>query len=323
MARTKKIALLATGGTISTTKKSNGVFPSLGANELLDGINGYLSNIELIPIDISKTSSRNVTPGDIWRLSLAVERCIELGYDGIVITHGTDTLEETVYGLSLLSKRAVPVVVTGAMITPARPGSDGISNLIDAVIVAADERLAAFGPVVLFQNEVFPARYVTKRSSTKTDAFDAPFIGAIARVVEDRVVLFISGLNFDDYLGEVPEPNLRIEIILAYTGSDGRLIDLIGPEVDGLVIAGTGGGHVSEAMAAAVLGFVQTGKPAILASRSYDGFMLENTYGGIGSEIYLLEHGLLSAGDLSSYKARLKLLYGLQAGYSARSLFSA
>ena len=323
MARPKKIALLATGGTISTAKKSNGVFPSLDANELLAGINGYLPDIEVVPIDVSKMSSRNVAPADIWRLGLAIERCVELGYDGVVITHGTDTLEETVYGLSLLLKKAVPVVVTGAMISPTRPGSDGTSNLLDAVIVAADERMSIFGPVVLFQNEVFPARYVTKQSSTKTDAFASPFVGAIARVVEDRLVLFVSGLPFEDYLGSVPEPTLRVEIVLAYTGSDGRIIDLIGSEVDGLVIAGTGGGHVSEVMADALLRFVESGKPAILASRSYDGLILERTYGGIGSEIHLLQHGVLSAGDLSPVKARLKLLFGLQSGQAAQSLFSA
>ncbi|MGB3413469.1 MAG: asparaginase [Microbacteriaceae bacterium] len=318
----KKVALLATGGTISTAKDVSGVIPTLGATQLLDGINGYLSNIEVVPIDVSKMSSRNVTPGDIWRLSHAVERCIELGYDGVVITHGTDTLEETVYGLSVLLQRTIPVIMTGAMISPSRPGADGVSNLIDAVIAASDFRLATFGPLLSFQNELFAARYATKKSSTRTDAFDAPFMGAIGRVVEDKVELFVTKLNFDDYLGESPEPTLRIEIVSSYTGADGLLVDLLAPEVDGLIVAGTGGGHTSAAMAESLIRLAATGKPVILASRTFDGLVLENTYGGVGSEIHLLNNGLLSARDLSPYKARLRLLFGMQSGRLPAEIFS-
>lgn len=313
------ISLLAMGGTISTNAAPTGALPTLGARELAGGVHG--SGVELRSRDVLKISGRGITLQNMWDLALAVREEVDGGADGVVVTHGTDTLEETAYALSLLIDRDVPVVITGAMRVPGTPGADGPANLAAAVTVAQDQRFAAYGPVVVFQDEIHSARWAAKTHSTRVAAFSSPGAGPIGYVVEDRAVAVHGPLAATDRLTRSAAPDKRVELLWAVTGADGMIVDAIADRIDGLVIAGTGGGHVAPPLAEALVTLAATGCPVVLASRCPSPQTLTHTYGGPGSEVQLLADGLRGAGNLSAVKARLRLSFGLSAGIPVSELF--
>jgi len=315
------VSLLAMGGTIATAPTAGRATPHHGAADLA-------GMIEDLPVDIRTSdvrtiSSRAVTPADMWTLAEAVRREISAGADGVVITHGTDTLEETAYALALLVDTAVPIVLTGAMRAPHLPGADGPANIVAAVVAALHRPLARYGPVVVFQDEIHVARLVTKQHSTRVAAFSSPSAGPVGFVIENEVELLLGPPPEPDRLTATAPPDVKVELVMAVAGSDGRLVDAIAGDVAGLVVAGTGAGHLSPALAEAVVRSARSGRPTVLTSRCADGPILRRTYGGPGSETHLLGEGVLAARTLSPAKARLRLLFGLSAGLSAGDLFPA
>jgi L-asparaginase len=318
----RSISVLAMGGTISTNAGPMGALPRFGAKELTEALVGESGPITIRSRDIIKVSGRGVTPQNMWDLAEAVREEIAGGADGIVITHGTDTLEETAYAMALLVDTSVPVVVTGAMRVPGTPGADGPANLAAALAVAQNAEFAGFGPVVVFQDEIHAARWVAKTHSTRVAAFTSPGSGPVGHVVEGRAVAFV-GAPASERLPAASPPDKRVELLWAAAGVDGMIVDAIADQVDGLVIAGTGGGHVNPPLADALIRLVGRGRPVILASRSADPQVLNHTYGGPGSEVHLLSEGLHSAGNLQPLKARLRLIFGLSAGVPAAELFPA
>jgi L-asparaginase len=315
-----RISLLAMGGTISTHATAAGALPRLGAAHLADAAGEQRGDVEVRARDVLLVSSRAVTPQHMWDLAAAVREEIEQGAAGIVITHGTDTLEETVYALALLLDTPVPVVVTGAMRVPGSAGEDGPANLAAAIAVAMTPRFAAYGPVVVFQDEIHLARWVTKTHSTRVAAFGSPSAGPVGHVVEGRAVPLLGPLG-SERLSRIAPPDRRVELVWAVSGADGLIVEAIAERIDGLVVAGTGGGHAAPLLADAVLRVAAAGRPVVLASRCAGGQVLARTYGGPGGEIHLLSSGLVSAGNLPPLKARLRLLFGLSAGLTAAELF--
>lgn len=315
-----RISLLAMGGTISTNAGPQGALPSLGAGQLAGGISPDAS-VEITSRDVLRVSSRAVTLQNMWDLAAAVRQEIDGGADGVVVTHGTDTLEETVYALALLVDTPVPVVVTGAMRVPGSPGADGPANLAAAVAVASTPAFAHFGPVAVFQDEVHLARWVTKTHSARVAAFSSPSAGPIGHVVEDRAVPLAGPRPGTERLPRIAAPDKRVELVWGVAGADGLIVDAIADHVDGLVIAGTGGGHAAPPLAESLVRAADRGLPVVLASRCADPQVLDHTYGGVGSEVHLLAEGLHSAGTLSAVKARLRLAFGLAAGIPAADLF--
>jgi L-asparaginase len=313
-----RISLLGTGGTISTASGTNGAVPQHGAEDLANWTSG---TAELRARDVLKVSSSAITPSDMYALAEAVRQEIADGADGVVITHGTDTMEETAYALALLLDTPVPVVLTGAMRPPHSAGSDGPANLVAAVAAAAHPPLAGYGPVIVHQDEIHAARWVTKLHSTRVAAFASPAAGPVGHVVEGRVVLLLGPPPGTDRLPTAAAPCRRVELIWAAAGVDGLVVDAIAELVDGLVVAGTGGGHVPPPLAEALARVVGSGRPVVLGSRCADGRLLSATYGGAGSEVRLLADGLVSARSLSPVKARLRLIFGLSAGMRATELF--
>ena len=318
---TRRISLLATGGTISTNAGPNGAMPVLGAEHLARDLLGGSSDVVVRARDVLRISGRDMTLKNMWDLAQAVRDEIEHGADGVVITHGTDTLEETAYALALLVESSVPVVVTGAMRGPESPGADGAANVSAALAVAGDVDFARFGPVVVFQDEIHLARWATKTHSTRVAAFTSPAAGPIGHVVEGRAIALLGPPADTDRLQRMAEPDKRVELVWTVAGSDGMVVDAIADRVDGLVVAGTGAGHVAAPLAEALMRLVDEGRPVVLASRCVDGQVLQHTYGGLGSETQLLSAGLCSAGNLSAVKARLRLSFGLSAGLVAQDLF--
>lgn len=320
-----RISLLGTGGTISAVHSAS-VSDSRGAAELSAEVG--TGSWQVRTRDVMRVSSRAIGPTEMWQLARAVEEEVSAGADGVVITHGTDTLEETAYALSLLLSPRIPVVLTGAMRQPGAPGADGPANVHASLVAAADPRLAAWGPVVVFADQVHAARWVTKRYSALVSAFASPPVGPIGTVIEDRLRLVQPPPTGTPPTGTPPlglgegPPSPRVELLWAVAGADGRLVRALSGQVDGLVLAGTGGGHLPPAMAAEAVAMVENGIPVVLASRCAEGpQVLSETYSGPGSELHLRSAGLLPAGDLAPVKCRLRLLFGLAAGVEPHALF--
>jgi L-asparaginase len=312
------VSLLGMGGTIATVPHPDGARAGRPAADLSDALP---PGVQVRPRDVRTVSSRAVTPGDMWALAQAVREEIAGGADGVVVTHGTDTIEETAYALALLVDTRVPVVLTGAMRGGHLPGADGPANVAAAVAAAACPRMAAYGPVVVFQDEIHVARLVAKAHSTRVAAFGSPAAGPVGHVSEGRAHLLLGPPPVPDLLPETAPPRARVEALWAAAGTDGALVDALAGTVDGLVVAGTGGGHLPPPFAEAAVRLAESGTPVVLASRCADGPQLRRTYGGTGSERHLLGAGLLPAGVLSPVKARLRLLFGLSAGIAAADLF--
>lgn len=322
MKKRPRVLLFALGGTISASPDAGGHnFPARAAADLLGSIPGAKQIAEVTAADVKRVPSRAVTPADMCALAQEIRAGVDEGYDGVVVTHGTDTIEETAYALALQLDADVPVVLTGAMRPSGEPGADGPANLLAALRVAATPAVGTLGPVVVMHDEIHLARRVTKGHTSRVAAFSSPGFGPAGYVVESRVRLHASA-GEGDFLGLPDRLDARVELVWVAAGCDGLLVEAAYSVADGLIVAGTGGGHVPPAMTSALRAAVEGGLPVVLASRCGAGPVLENTYGGDGSETHLLGVlGLHPAGTLAPVKARMRLMVGLALGKSAREVF--
>lgn len=317
----QRIAVLATGGTIATAPDLVGkATTALGAAEIA-GAAGVVPDVEIVERDVLAQSSRAMTPQDMLTVARAVEEELaSAAVDGVVVTHGTDTLEETAYMLSLVCTPDMPIVLTGAMRRPEQSGADGPANVAAAITAATYSPLSRLGPVVVFGDEIHAARWVTKNHTVRPAAFASPEGGPIGIIAEGRVHV-TPAISAAQTLGRPAGVTHRVELLQAAAGVDGVLVDAAAAVADGLVVAGTGGGHVPPPMAEALVRAASKDMPVVLGSRVGAGPVLRSTYSGTGSETHLLTHGVLPAGRLSPVKARLRLLVALGLGWSADDVF--
>lgn len=316
----RRIVLIACGGTIAGQADATGRFrPVGGAAELLAKVT-LPTGIEVIAVDALTVPSRAMSLADVLQL---VERVEALAADvqppdGVAISQGTDTLEETAYLFALMCRARLPVVLTGAMRPGVVAGPDGPANLAAAIAVAAQAEAAALGPLLVFGDEIHAARWATKVHTTRPAAFASPGAGPVGIVSEGRVRLW--GAPASPPLGRPHELSHRIELLTMTSGDDGRLAEAAGNYADGLVIAGMGGGHVPPAAAAVLAGLARR-MPVVLASRCAAGPVLTSTYRGVGAESDLIAQGLLPVGNLQPLKARLRLVVGLALGLAPAAIF--
>jgi L-asparaginase len=315
-----RVALIVLGGTISGAPDAEGKsVPALDADELVRAVPEIGELAEIVAPACPRVGSHALTPADFSAVARLVLAQIEDGCEGVIVTQGTDTLEETAYALALQLPSLVPVVLTGAMRNPALPGADGPANLLAAVRVATTPKAKEFGPLVVFQDEIHAARWVMKCDSTRVSAFSSPGAGAIGTLVEERVHFDRRPLT-SDYIGLPLRLDHRVEIVWTYAGCDGFFVDAA-ELADGLVIAAMGGGHVPPAMVDSLREAVASGIPVVLATRCVSGRILTGTYAGPGTESDLLAGGLRPAGDLHPLKARLRLLVALALGKRVEEVF--
>ena len=321
MKRRPRVLVAALGGTISAVPDAQGRnVPARSAAQLVEAVPGTEEVAEVFAVDVGRTSSRAIVPADMCRLAHELESRVRGRCDGVVVTHGTDTVEETAYALALMLDVDVPVVVTGAMRLPHAAGTDGPANLLAALQVAVTLEVASLGPVVVMHDEIHLARAVVKSHTSRVAAFSSPGFGPAGYVSEGKV--YLSSLpTGHDYLGLPGILDVRVELIWVAAGADGLLVDAAASVAQGLVIAGTGGGHVPPPMADSLRAAVERGLPVVLTSRTGSGPLLEHTYGGAGSEVHLREIGVRPAGMISPLKARLRLMVGLALGKDLAEIF--
>lgn len=318
-----EVLLVSLGGTIAGVPDERGQnAPARSAADLLTSAPGAADLAEIRVADVRQKPSRAISPSDMHALAREIRKGIKEGCDGVVVTHGTDTMEETAYALALMLDSRVPVALTGAMRPGYVPGADGPANLLAALRVAATSEAGALGPVVVMHEEIHAARWVAKAHTSRVAAFASPGFGPVGTVVEGRVRMHVDSIR-SEFLGSPDELARRVELVWVSAGADGALVEAAATVADGLIVAGTGGGHVPPAMAESLQRAVEGGLPVVLASRCAAGPVLEETYGGVGSETHLRSIGLIPAGTLTPLKARLRLMVALALGKNPAEAFSA
>src|SRR5215471_887312 len=315
-----RIRLLGMGGTIAFGSTPEGAAPQLEAADLTAGLGSVAAGVE--PLDLTNVSSIALRDEHLLALARAVDESIASGFGAIVITHGTDTMEETTYLLALTINRGrAAIVLTGAMRHHDLEGYDGLANLRAALLAARAPGMADAGPVVVMSDEIHAARFVTKSHATSPGAFTSR-PGPIGQVAESEAALWFRPL-YTDYLGPVAAGQLpRVELVSMVVGVGPAILDaVIDSQPDGIVIEGFGGGHVPPALLDCVDQAIAHGIPAVVASRSGDGPTLRHTYAVPGCEIDLQARGAVMAGTISALKARLRLAVAIATGHSLEVAF--
>ena len=313
-----KVVILATGGSIAGVgphRLDYILYPELGGHltikESLDRIPEVYDIADIQAEDFVSTGSTAISPRDWLGMARRINEIFtdDSSVAGVVVTHGTATLEETSYFLNLTVKSSRPVVVTGAMRPPTALGTDADINLIDAVRTAACPNAVGSGVITVLNNEIQSAREVTKANSLRVETFRPNELGFLGYADSDGEVVFYrtptrkhtTATPFDvaDFQ-ELP----RVDIVYAYAGADGLLVDAVRQrKADGLVLAGFGSGTIPPNMLTAGAGAVKDGISVVVASRA--------TAGRVVMTPRKEELGFIASDNLLPQKARVLLMLAL------------
>jgi L-asparaginase len=312
------IHLLFTGGTISMQRDpvAGGNVPTHGGETLvrfargLESVGPYrIENWAMVP-------ACHLGPDRMWELRERVREIAQSGEaQGIVVTHGTDTIEESAYLLDRTLDRSIPVTITGAMRTSSDDGWDGPRNLLDAAAVAANEQSRGRGVMVVFNGKVFAGRTAVKVHATALDAFAAPHAAPVGWV-ENGCVVYEAGWRGGGAVGQEPGPSrltARVALVPMVTGDDGSMLDQARPTHDGVVIEAFGSGNVPPGAVPAIRRWIDERKPVVLASRTPLG-MVTPLYAFEGGGSRLAAMGAIPAGPRTPSQARMELMIALSAG---------
>ena len=317
-----RVAIVSLGGTISMAKKVEaGVVPNLDAESLVTSLPELrdIAEIKTVPFRMVASSGLKLT--DLLTLREELDNLLKNEVEAVVVTQGTDTIEETSFLLNLTIQSDKPVVVTGAMRDPTTPGSDGQANLIAAVRAAASGYTSGLGTVVVMNDDIHHSRYVKKTHTSNPAAFSSFPLGPIGWISEDRVRIVLKPATERLRIQVDPgSPEKEVLLFTALLGDSGKLIQHVEDlGYDGIVLEAMGAGHIYPSIVDG-LEKLASKMPVILASRTRNGEILSKTYSFRGSESDLLKRGLISARSLNPLKARILLYLLLRAGKSKEDI---
>ncbi len=312
-----RIAVLATGGTIAgsaadATNTAGYQAGVIGVDRLLAAVPALAGVARVRAEQVASIDSKDMALALWTTLAQRVNTLLAADdVDGVVITHGTDTLEETAYLLHLTVKSTKPVVLTAAMRPSTALSADGPLNLLNAVVVAASAAAHGQGVLVAVNNRIHSARDVVKTSTFAVDAFQSPEVGALGWVQDGRVEFqrsvvrahtiateFVIGAQWPD-----------VEIVTSYAGASRVAVDaFVAAGVRGIVVAGTGNGSIHASIQQALADAVSQGVAVVRASRVGAGHVMRN---GAAPDDTL---GFVAANGLNPYKSRVLLMLALAAG---------
>jgi L-asparaginase len=310
----REVTVLAAGGTIAMTQDDGGgALPRLDGDALVEAIPALADVAGLRVGTVNTRPSVQLSAAEALAIARAAATEADSGR-GVVVTHGTDTLEEVALLTDLLYAGEPPIVFTGAMRHASAPGADGPANLFDAVVVASADGAAGLGALVVFAGAVHAARAVRKADSTAPAAFDSPRLGPIGRVQEGRAWMARRVERFPPL--PVASLDATVHIVPAALGADDSLVDAaIEAGADGLVGVVLGAGHTPPPFLAA-LKRAAARVPVVVTVRPERGSILRGTYAFEGAERDLRSGPLICAAALSPAAARIKLMACLGAGYA-------
>jgi L-asparaginase len=316
------IVLVFTGGTISMRHDAaaGGAIPALAGRDILELV-PQLRDIAPLEIDeFGAYPGPHMTVDLMWSLRNRIRSHLARPeVRGVVVTHGTDSLEESAYLLARSVASEKPIVFTGAMRTSSDLGWDGPSNLGAAVRVAASDESRDAGVLVVMNDRVFAGLDVTKAHTHMLDAFESPGLGPLA-VVDDGRVVFRRAIPEPCETIDPPSLATPVDIVYSWSGADSRLLDASRETARGIVIAGMGRGNIPPEMVPGVQRWIADRKPVVVTSRSLRG-RVGHTYGYFGGGRRLHELGAIFAGSRRPQQARIDLMLALGAGLDAREYF--
>ena len=308
----ERVVVISTGGTISMvqSEERDGAAPELDGAKLLSGLPEGLFEVEVV--ELFKLPSAWFTLDDIWTIR---ERVVEFttrpDVAGVVVSQGTDVLEEVAYLLDITVPGETPVVVTGAMRTASQAGWEGGANLLASIRVAADKKVRGLGALVVLNDEIHAARYVTKIHTQSVDTFQSLGWGPVGRVDGDEVIVGLRVEPQDVIDCQALEPDVPL-IKLVVGMDDGFLRCALEQGAQGVVLEILGGGRVPPWWMPTIRQAVADGVPVVVTSRCPSG-RIYDSYRFEGSYRDLAEAGALFAWSLNGPKARIRLMAALDA----------
>ena len=305
----KTILVLHTGGTISMSKVAGGSVAPNEKNPLMEQEALFSGKVHLVVEDIFNIPSPHMTLERMFQLKERIQEAYSEPIDGVVITHGTDTLEETAYFLDITLEKKIPIVLTGAMRSSNEIGSDGLYNFISAIWTACSDESYDKGVLVVMNDEIHTARYVTKTHTTNVATFRTPTFGPIGTIAKERA--FFANEVLPQEVCDVSSVKGNVHVVKAYAGMGERMFELLNtPETDGLVIEALGAGNLPPETLPALQKMLDNGIPVVLVSRCSNG-IAEDIYDYAGGGVGLKKMGVVFARGLNGPKARIRLIVGL------------
>jgi L-asparaginase len=318
------VTVLSTGGTIASKQDpaQGGYVPALSGEDLVSAVPTIKKIAQIQVEQISNIASSDMTP-EIWvRLAGRVNELLaKPDIAGIVVTHGTDTLEETAYFLDLTTISTKPVIMVGAQRPASDPDSDGPRNLLDAVRVAVASEAVSKGVMVVMNGQINAARDVTKTNTSQVETFRGLEFGELGVVDAERVRFYRAPLRRQTFPLASGTHLSRVDIVTSYAGADGLLIRSLVRDgtVQGIVIAGLGLGDVTGSMLESIHDARTRGIPVVISTRVPTGrvFPLNAAKGGA---LALKAIGCVLADNLSPQKARILLMLALTRSHDTGDL---
>lgn len=308
----KRVAAIFTGGTISMKidPRISAAIPALSSEEIMSMVTNIDRFADIEIVDFERIPGPHMTPQKMMDLSNLIKRIVKRNdIDGVIITHGTDSLEETAFLLDLNIQTEKPVVVVGAMRNSSELGYDGPSNLASAICTAISEQSKGKGVLVVMNNEVNSASEVTKTHTLSLDTFKSPEFGPLGIVDNDELIYYRNIVKHHHI--ETDTVNNNVYLIKSYAGIDSSVIDFyIEKEAEGIVIEAMGRGNVPPAMMGGIKRAIEAGIKVIIVSRCPMGRVLDS-YGYEGGGKTLRNLGVIFGGSLNGQKARMKLALAL------------
>lgn len=277
-------------------------------NPLLSAMEKLNHPAELYQEAILNVPSPHMTLSHWQLLKNRIEKAVNHEqFDGIVITHGTDTLEETAYFLDLALNVNVPVAITGAMRSSNELGADGLINLQSAILVALCPESQNKGVLVVMNDEIHHAKFVTKTHTTNVATFQTPTFGPCGLIAKNRVIYFQNLSHYERYpIAKIEKAN--VQLIKAYVGMDSFLLEQLAlSQCDGVVIEGFGAGNLPPSCLAGLSALLNADIPVVLVSRAFNG-VTQDVYDYLGGGKQLKQQGVIFTTGLSGQKARIKLM---------------
>lgn len=308
----KRIAVIFTGGTISmkVDERLAAAIPALSSEEIMSMVTNIDRIADIEVITFGSYPGPHMTPEHIWELSTLVKNTISRDdIDGVVITHGTDSLEETAYFLDLNINCEKPIVFVAAMRNSSELGYDGPSNLSSAICTATSEDAKNKGVLIVLNNEVNSARETTKSHTLSLDTFKSLEFGPLGIVDNDEVIFYRNIIKHDHI--ETDNYEKKVALIKACVGIDSDYMDYaLAHGTKGFIIEAMGRGNVPPDLVPGIANAIQKGIPVVIVSRCPMGRVLDS-YGYKGGGKDLRNLGAIFGGNLNGQKARIKLMLAL------------
>lgn len=317
----KKIAIVFNGGTISMKIDSRikAAVPSLTGEEIMSMVTGIEEYANIESYSFSSLPSPHITPDIMIQLKEFIEDLLSReDIDGVVVTHGTDTLEETAYFLHLTINSTKPIVITGAMRSSSELGYDGPSNLAAAICTAISEESINRGVIVCFNGELNSAAEVTKANSMALNAFTTPNFGPIG-IVDNNKVIYYRNIPRENVIN-IDKVDGNVALMKCVAGMSSDFIDFaLEKGYKGIVIEAMGRGNVPPSIVESIKKAIENKVAIVLVSRCFEGRVFES-YGYNGGGKMLKNLGVIFADTMPGQKARMKLMVCISKGMTLEEI---